>query len=178
MSATAWIIALTVVLVLETGILVIYTPFAKDARAALKAAGKAVRTGLLRAYHSVRPKALNRDAELRALVTTRFAAIPLREAEITMLGLAVQWALTNPLDDPFSGHEGVGVATKQERRQNTQLFHMPIAMAGAYQGGSLESDQTYETLSDALKLLQRLVEEVRYDADYWHGRTDQRRYRA
>jgi len=95
-----------------------------------------------------------------------------------MLVLALQWALANPLDDPFSGYRAIGVETKEERRQNTQTYHIPISMAAAFQNGYLESDQTYETLSEALKLLQRLVEEVRYDADYWHGRSSQRRYGA
>jgi len=177
MSSTGWIIALTAVLVLESAILVLYSPFGKDARASLKKGGLAVSKGASRVYRRIRPMPVDRDAELRALVAGRFASVPLRQAEVSMLVLAIKWALANPLDDPFSGQRAIGVESKEQRRQSTQLFHMPMSMAGAIQGGSLESDQTYETLSETLKVLQRLVEEVRYDADYWQGRTAQRRYR-
>jgi hypothetical protein len=173
MSTNDWIFLLTAVLVFETGVLVLYTPFGGQARNVIAGGGKAVAGVARRAYRRIRKR--DRQAELKAMVAERFGAVPLRAAEVEMLWFAVQWALANPLADPFSGHNAIGVATQEGRRQNMQLFHIPIPMAGAIQNGWLEGDQSYENLDETLKVLKRLVEEVRYDIDYWRGHTNRRR---
>jgi hypothetical protein len=124
-----------------------------------------------------------RAEELKKRVVDKLADLPLRREEIAGLARTVDWALRHPLGAILSGNAAVDVEVlPDKRRPNTQLFHLTLIVRDSktsttgYFMGEVVSDESFETLSECVSRLVRLVDEVRVDKDYWLGRSDSKQY--